>query len=57
MRVRLCVYLLFGLALTPLVLSELNTDAWSKELRLAVIPTLGLIGFVELARWLHHHRD
>jgi hypothetical protein len=50
--VRLCVYLLIGLALSPVVLSEWNGDSWSKELRLAVGPTLVLVGVAEVARWL-----
>jgi hypothetical protein len=54
--VRLCAYLLFGFGLTPVVLSALNGDGWTTELRLAVIPTFFMAGLLELLFWLERRR-
>ncbi|GAB3990653.1 hypothetical protein GCM10029978_119130 [Actinoallomurus acanthiterrae] len=54
--VRVCVYLAFGLGLSPLVLSTWEGRPWDTELRQAIIPTLFVGGCAELFRWLNRER-
>jgi hypothetical protein len=54
--VRACAYLVFGLVLSPLVLSAWNGESWTTELRQAILPTLALGGTAELFHWLERRR-